>query len=104
LFASGEYMSSAYFLSRAISIFPQYVKFKIDIVAMIPDKDKLESRISDIKEWIKRSDSPELNFLLAYIYYQLDKIELATEAINSAAAKIPDSVPVAALKRTIEKK
>lgn len=103
LFASGEYMSSAYFLARAINIFPQYVKFKIDIAAMIPDKDRLESRIADIKQWISRSGSPELNFLLAYIYYQLDKIELAAEAINSAAAKIPDSVPVSVLKQTIEK-
>ncbi|MHB0945928.1 MAG: tetratricopeptide repeat protein [Sedimentisphaerales bacterium] len=104
LFASGEYMSSAYFLSRAINIFPQYVKFKIGLVEMIPDKDRLESRIADIKAWIQRSDSPELSFLLAYIYYQLDKIELATEAINSAAAKIPDSIPVTALKQAIEKK
>ena len=104
LFASGEYMSSAYFLSRAINIFPQYVKFKIGLDQMIPDKDRLESRIADVKLWIQKSDSPELSFLLAYIYYQLDKTELATEAIDSAAAKIPDSVSVTALKKAIEKK
>lgn len=104
LFASGEYMSSAYFLSRAIDIFPQYVKFKIGLDQMIPDKDRLENRISDVKLWIQKSGSPELSFLLAYIYYQLDKIELATEAIDSAAAKIPDSVSVTALKKAIEKK
>lgn len=104
LFASGEYMSSAYFLSRAVNIFPQYVKFKIDLNAMIPDKDRLESRIADIKLWIKRTDSPELSFLLAYIYYQLDKIDLAAEAIKFAAEKIPDSVSIASLKQAIEKK
>jgi tetratricopeptide (TPR) repeat protein len=104
LFASGEYMSSAYFLSRAINIFPQYVKFKIDLNAMIPDKDRLESRIADVKQWIQRTDSPELSFLLAYIYYQLDKIALATEAIDLAAGKIPDSVSVTALRQAIEKK
>jgi hypothetical protein len=104
LFASGEYMSSAYFLSRAINIFPQYVNFKVALAEMIPDKDMFESRIADIKRCIKLSNSPELDFLLAYIYYQLDKIELATEAIDLAAAKIPDSVSVSALKRAIEKK
>jgi hypothetical protein len=104
LFASGEYMSSAYFLSRAVNIFPQYVKFKIDLNAMIPDKDRLESRIADIKLWIERTNSPELSFLLAYIYYQLDKIDLAAEAIKFAAEKIPDSVSITALKQAIEKK
>ena len=104
LFASGEYMSSAYFLSRAINIFPQYVKFKIDLNAMIPDKDRLESRIADVKQWIQRTDSPELSFLLAYIYYQLDKTALATEAIDLAAGKIPDSVSVTTLRQAIEKK
>jgi hypothetical protein len=104
LFASGEYMSSAYFLSRAVNIFPQYVKLKIDLNAMIPDKDRLESRIADIKLWIERTNSPELSFLLAYIYYQLDKIDLAAEAIKFAAEKIPDSVSITALKQAIEKK
>ena len=92
LFASGEYMSSAYFLARAINIFPQYVNFKIDLNAMIPDKDRLESRIADVKQWIEKTQSAELSFLLAYIYYQLDKPDLALEAINFAAEKMPDSV------------
>ena len=87
LFASGEYMSSAYFLARAINIFPGYVKFKIDLNAMIPDKDRLESRIADIKQWIEKTESAELSFLLAYIYYQLDKTDSALKAINFAAEK-----------------
>jgi tetratricopeptide (TPR) repeat protein len=104
LFASGEYMSSAYFLAMAINIFPQYVNFKIDLNAMIPDKDRLESRIVDVKQWIEKTESAELGFLLAYIYYQLDKIDLALESINFAAGKMPDSVAVKALKQVIEKK
>ena len=63
LFASGEYMSSAYYLMTAINIFPQYVKFKIDLNAMIPDKDRLESRITDITKWIEKNNSPELNLI-----------------------------------------
>ena len=104
LFASGEYMSSAYFLARAINIFPGYVKFKIDLNAMIPDKDRLESRIADVKQWIEKTQSAELNFLLAYIYYQLDQPEPALKAINAAAEKIPDSVSIKVLKQAIEKK
>jgi len=104
LFASGEYMSSAYFLARAINIFPQYVDLKIDLNAMIPDKDRLESRIADVKLWAEKTQSAELNFLLAYVYYQLDKTDLAMAAINSAAEKMPDSIAVKALKQVIEKK
>lgn len=104
LFASGEYMSSAYFLARAINIFPQYVNFKIDLNAMIPDKDRLESRIADVKQWIAKTKSAELSFLLAYIYYQLDKTDLALEAIKFADEEMPDSTAVEVLKQAVEKK
>ena len=97
-------MSSAYFLARAINIFPGYVKFKIDLNAMIPDKDRLESRIADVKQWVEKTQSAELSFLLAYIYYQLDKPEPATEAIDVAAGKIPGSASIKALKQAIEEK
>jgi tetratricopeptide (TPR) repeat protein len=104
LFASGEYMSSAYFLARAINIFPQYVNFKVDINAMIPDKDRLESRIADVKQWTSKGESAELSFLLAYIYYQLGKTDLALEAIKFSAEKMPKSAPIETLKQAIEKK
>jgi tetratricopeptide (TPR) repeat protein len=104
LFASGEYMSSAYYLMMAIDMFPDYVKFKIDLNAMRPDKDRLESRIADVKVWIGRADSAELNFLLAYIYYQLGKPDLASQAIDAAAKKMPDNQAVKSLKQAIEHK
>lgn len=104
LFAGGEYMSSAYFLTKAINIFPQYIDFKIDLHAMIPDANRLESRIADVKQWADKTNSPDLNFLLAYIYYQLGRTDSAMEAIKFAAEKMPDSVAVKALKRAIEKK
>ena len=104
LFAAGEYMSSALFLSRAIEIFPEYAMFKIDIVAMVGDRDKLESRIVDVKEWMEKSGSGELEFLLAYIYHQMEKPQWAKEAIATAYKKMPESVAVIALKEAIEAK
>jgi tetratricopeptide (TPR) repeat protein len=103
LFASGEYMSSALFLSRALQIFPEYARFKINIEAMVGDRDKLESRVVDVEEWLKRSgDAPELQFLLAYIYYQMDRPAPAKEAIDAASEKMPQSPAVLALKKAIE--
>jgi len=102
LFASGEYMSSALFLSRALNIFPEYVRFKIDLVAMVGDKDKLESRIVDVEEWLGKSNAPELQFLLAYVYYQMDRFDKAKESIEEAYKMMPQDSAVLALKKVIE--
>jgi tetratricopeptide (TPR) repeat protein len=71
---------------------------------MIPDKDKLESRITDVNKWIERSKSPELQFLLAYVYNQLGKTEQAKDMINAASEKLPDNEAVKTLKDVIENK
>ncbi len=102
LLAAGEYMSSALFLSRAIEIFPEYVFVKLDIEIMIGDRDNLESRIADIKRWAERSNSGELEFLLGYVYYQMDRLIWARRAIDSAYEKMPNSMAVAVLKKAIE--
>jgi tetratricopeptide (TPR) repeat protein len=104
LFASGEYMSSSYYLMRAMKMFPLYAEVKVDLNAMIPDKDRLQSRLDDIKKWIDKTKSPELEFLLAYLYNQLGKEQQAVEMIDSAAEKLPDNIAVNALKDAIEKK
>jgi tetratricopeptide (TPR) repeat protein len=102
LFASGEYMSSALFLSRCLQIFPEYARFKIDLVAMMGGRDKLESRVVDVEEWLNRSGAPELQFLLAYVYYQMDRPKPAKEAIDAAYKQMPQSTAVLALKKAIE--
>jgi hypothetical protein len=104
LFASGEYLSSALFLARAIEIFPEYVKFRIDLVGMIGDKDTVENRILEAREWLDRSGSGELEFLLSYIYYRMDRLEFARLAIESAAKKRPGSQAVAVMKKAIEER
>ncbi len=101
LFAAGEYMSSALYLSRAITIFPDYVRFKIDIVGMVGDKDKLESRIAEVREWLKNRDVPELNFLLAYVYYQMGRGDEAKKSIDAAYAQMSEVASVKVLKEAI---
>jgi len=101
LFAAGEYMSSALFLSRAIEIFPEYVQFDIDLVGMIGDKDKLESRIAEVRQWLKKSDAAELHFLLGYVYYQMGRFRWAKGAIDAACEKMPQVPSVIVLKKAI---
>jgi tetratricopeptide (TPR) repeat protein len=104
LFAAGEYMSSALFLARAIEIFPEYAKLKIDLAGMVGDKDTVENRILEARDWLDRSGSGELEFLLSYVYYQMDRLEFARIAIESAAKKMPDSKAVAAMKKAIDER
>ena len=101
LFAAGEYMSSALFLSRALEIFPEYAQLKIDLEVMVGDIDKLETRVVDVEQWLERSNAAELWFLLSYVYYQMDRPERAKEAIDAAYEKMPMAPPVITLKKAI---
>jgi len=101
LFAAGEYMSSALFLSRALEIFPEYARFKIDIEAMVGDKDTLESRIADVEKWYEKSGKSELQFLLGYVCYHIGRIDRAKKAIDAAYEKMPESPAVIALRQAI---
>lgn len=101
LFAAGEYMSSSLYLSRTLVIFPEYARFKVDIITMVGDKDKLESRVADVLEWLKRSDAAELHFLLGYVYYQMDRPDEAKKSIDAAYEQMPEAPAVRAMKGAI---
>jgi len=102
LLAAGEYISSALFLSRALKTAPEYVRAKIDLAAMLGGQGKLESRIADIKEWLGRSGSGRLEFLLGYVYYRMGRLNQAKQAIEAASEKMPRSPAVAAVKKAID--
>ena len=102
LFGAGEYISSALYLSRAIEMSDEYARTRVDLASMLGDKDKLESRIADAKEWLERSLAPELELLLAYTYYQMGRLAPAREAIESAHKAMPKSLAVQKLKAIID--
>ncbi len=102
LFGTGEYISSALYLSRAIEMSDEYARTKVDLAAILGDKDKLESRIADAQEWLERSVAPELEFLLAYTYYQMGRLAPARQAIETAQKAMPKSVAVRKLKAIID--
>ncbi len=102
LLAAGEYISSALFLSRALEIAPEYARTKIDFAVMLGGENKLESRIAEIKEWLGRSGSGRLEFLLGYVYYRMGRLGQAKQAIDSAYTKMPQSPAVDAVKKAID--
>jgi len=102
LFAAGEYVSSAVFLARALQILPEYAQRHVGIERMVGGKDTLERRIADIERWVGRTGSPQLQFLLAYTYYQTGQLDKAEENIAAAMEKMPESPAVAAIKQAID--
>ena len=104
LFAAGEYMSSSLFLSRALEIFPEYALFKINLETMIGDRDRLESRIVEVEQRLEKSNAPELQFLLAYVYYQLGRTEAAKKAIGEAYLMMPQWPAAKILKKVLDEK
>jgi tetratricopeptide (TPR) repeat protein len=102
LFAAGEYMTSALFLTRALQAMPGYAGVKVNIVDIVGDESKLEQRLADIEERLKISGAAELQFLLGYIYYQLDKLDSAQKAIEAAYKSLPDSKAVDAVKKAVD--
>ncbi|MBL7216016.1 MAG: hypothetical protein ISS71_10095 [Phycisphaerae bacterium] len=101
LFAAGEYMSSAYYLSRAIEINPELATKKYDMATLIGDRDMFENRVIEMATWQQRSGSGELAFLMAYVLYHDGKVSKAAEMIGKAEEKMPDSAAVAILKDVI---
>lgn len=101
LFAAGEYISSALFLSRALNVSEQYARSNINLTAILGDKDKIDKRIADAEEWLERSNVPELEFLLGYVYYQMGRLGPAQQAIDAAQKSKPTSPAVKALQQTI---
>jgi len=102
LFAAGEYIGSALFLSRALQVLPEYASVKVDFVEILGGQDNLEKRIADAEHRLKISGASELQFLLGYIYYQLSRLDKAKNAIDAAFEKLPDSKAVIAVKKAID--
>ncbi|HCO92389.1 MAG TPA: hypothetical protein DIU00_00300 [Phycisphaerales bacterium] len=102
LLAAGEYVSSALFLSRALQVSPEYLQMRIDLTAMLDDERKLAGRVEDIEQWLARSGSSQLQFLLGYIYYRTGQLLEAKKAIDAAYEKAPDSPAVQVMKITID--
>jgi uncharacterized protein HemY len=66
------------------------------------DKEKLDSRIAEAEEWLKRSSAAEMEFLLGYVYYQTGELNKAKEAIDAAYNRMPESPAVNAVRKAID--
>ncbi len=104
LLGAGEYMNSSLYLQRAILIYNKFPQIDIDLAGMIGDKDILQSRIVEIKEWQKKSESAQLALLLSYIYLQTDHLDWAQNEIEKAENSDSSISAIRSIKEAIDKK
>jgi tetratricopeptide (TPR) repeat protein len=101
LFGAGEYMSSAYYVARAIELEPELAARSINLDKLIGDRDVFENRMVELNKWQQQSGAGELAFLMAYVYYHDGKTAEAAQAISIAVQSMPDSPSVKAMQNVI---
>lgn len=102
LLAAGEYVSSAVSLARALELDAPYVLRKVNLVEAIGGPDVFVQRVTNLEEIAKGSDAPQLQLLLAYIYFQMDRPDEAKSAIEAARKGLPSSVAANLLEVAIQ--
>lgn len=102
LFAAGEYMSASFFLSKSLLLSPEHAEQKIDLVKLLFNRDVIDDRLIEMDEWLQKSGSGELSFLMAYVHYNLGNTPRASQYIDEAAAAMAKSQAVKSLKKTID--
>lgn len=101
LLAAGEYTSSAISLARAIELDPQRTLAGSDLVDAVGSPDLFVQRVGDLEQSAETSSSPQFQFLLAYIYYQMDRPREARTAIEAVVKELPNSPAAGLLKDAI---
>jgi len=103
LFAAGDYASSALFISRALTVSPEYIQTRIDLAAMLGGQENLVGRITDVQRLMQGNGSSELQLLLGYVYYRAGALNQAKQAIDALYQKTPQSPAVRAIKAAIDR-
>jgi len=101
LFGAGEYMSSAYYVGRAIELEPALAARSFSLDKLIGDRDVFENRLVELGQWQERSGAGELAFLMAYVYHHDNRPQEAVQAISRAVKSMPDSPSVRAIQDVI---
>lgn len=103
LFAQAEFTSSALFLRRALAGRPDYAEFLIDLAALMGGEEAVHQRMRELERFLSYNGSADLQFLLAYISYQINDLSRAREFIQAAQKKQPDDQAVLVLQKVIQK-
>jgi tetratricopeptide (TPR) repeat protein len=102
LFAAGEYMSSVYYVEKAMAFSELYAAQKTDLLKLI-DQTVFSENMIELEDIYKRSKSYRLGFLLAYLDYQAQKIDKSTEYLTAIEDRMIQSQAYLNLKKAVDR-
>jgi len=103
LFAAGQYAGSVHSLARAIELDLEYALRPFDFIRIAGGPDAFIARFNELEKAVQTGKTPQLQLLLAYVYYQMQRPEEARIAVAAAQQALPSSIPVDLLKTAIDK-
>ena len=85
LLAAGEYVSAAVHLITALERFPDLVRFRLDLKALLGGGEVVDIRRADLMHQLARHEEAPLRFLLGYLEYHTGMTELGMRNLEAAA-------------------
>ncbi len=101
LLATGQYLNSALFIGKAVELDLSTTLQRTDLIQLLGGADAFVTHFDELDKLIQTKGTPELRFLMAYIYYQMERPQDAKAAIDAAQKQAPTSIPIDLLRNAI---
>lgn len=89
LAAAADYVSAVRSLVMGIELFPDISAFRLDLPAMVGQRDVFDRRRADLDSRLRRGEDRELRFLLGYLEFYSGLREPGLRDLAKAAAAAP---------------
>lgn len=94
LAAAGDYVSAVANLELGLKRFPHIAAFKMDLVALVGNRDIFDVRRADLEKRLAVKDQYDLRFLLGYLEWYSGLPEDGMKNLRLAAANAPTDSPI----------
>jgi tetratricopeptide (TPR) repeat protein len=95
LAAAGDYISAVRNLEQGIRLFPHIAAFKLDLIALVGQKDVFDVRRADLEGRLAGREQYELRFLLGYLELYSGLADEGMKNLRTAAKEAPVESPIA---------
>lgn len=101
LLAAGQYLDSALSVAKAVELDLPCVLQRIDLIQLVGGPDAFITHFNELDRLIEADGGPQIQFLMAYLYYQMDRPQEAKAAIDAAQKLLPASMPIDLLRAAL---
>jgi hypothetical protein len=94
LAAAGDYVSAVSSLERGIRLFPHIAAFRVDLIALVGNRDIFDVRRADLESRLSQGEQYDLRFLLGYLEFYSGLNEEGLKNLKSAGQAAPPDSPI----------